>query len=373
MDTEISAVLQHYDLALTSTGIQPFGSGHIHQTYRIFSPEPAHPGYILQRINHEVFRQVEVLMDNFSLVTRHIREKLTQVPGRDPDREVLQVLPTREGSSYVRTEAGRYWRLLLFIPGSKSYDLIQNPAQAEEGGRAFGEFITLLADVPPSTLRETIPDFHHIGKRLVKFEQVLAADSLGRAREQEKWIHFVQARAEEMQMLLRQGAEGILPMRITHNDTKFNNVLLDAHDKALCVVDLDTVMPGFMAYDFGDAIRTGASTAAEDAPDLARIAIDMDIYRGFARGFLQACAGILTEAERKSLAFGAKLMTYIMAVRFLTDFIEGDVYYHIHYPQQNLARAKAQLTLLQAMEARFEEMEEGVETIWSQVRKDLPV
>jgi hypothetical protein len=267
--------------------VEPYGSGHIHDTYRVRNGEAGRPEYVLQRVNHQVFPRIPELMENISRVTAHLRQKLRDVPGADPDRETLTVVPTRQGLLYYHDPAGNYWRLYRLIAGARSYDVVASPALAYQGGKAFGRFGALLADLPAAQLHETLPHFHDIERRLATFEKVLAADPAGRARQVGPEIEFVRERATEMGTILRWGREGKLPLRITHNDTKFNNVLLDAHDRALCVVDLDTVMPGYVAYDFGDSVRTTANTAAEDEADISKIDFDVRRFEAYARGYLE--------------------------------------------------------------------------------------
>ncbi len=337
--------------------VEPYGSGHIHDTYRVRNGEAGRPEYILQRVNHQVFTRVPELMENISRVTAHLREKLRDVPGADPDRETLTVVPTRGGALYHQDPEGNYWRLYRLIADARSYDVVASPALAYQGGKAFGRFGALLADLPATELHETLPHFHDIERRLVTFEKVLAADPAGRAREVGPEIEFVRERAEAMGTILRWGRAGRLPLRITHNDTKFNNVLLDARDQALCVVDLDTVMPGYVAYDFGDSIRTTANTAAEDEADLSKVDFNVSLFEAYARGYLEEMGRFLTPDEVASLPLGCKLMPYIMGVRFLTDYLDGDHYYKIHFAGHNRQRARAQFAYLRRLEARYGEVE----------------
>ncbi len=350
MSLHLGKILAQFVIRGDAGAVVPFVSGHIHDTYRVRNTAPGCPEYLLQRINHHIFRQIPQLMENIGRVTAHLRQKLMAVPGNDPDRQTLTVIYTLDGSSFHRDPDGNFWRLYLLIPGAKSYDLVRTPAQAYQGGKAFGRFGALLADLPAAELHETLPHFHDIERRLRIFAAVLAADSRGRAREIAPEVAFVNRRAGEMTAILQLGREGKLPLRITHNDTKFNNVLLDEHEQALCVVDLDTVMPGYVACDFGDSIRTTACTAAEDEADLSRIDFDTGMFEACARGYLEEMGSFLTPAEVASLPLGCKLMPYLMGVRFLTDYLDGDTYYKTAFPGHNLQRARAQFAYLSRME-----------------------
>lgn len=351
---------------------EPYGAGHIHDTYRAENREPGCPGYVLQRINHRIFGQIPELMENIGRVTDHLRQKLQALPGGRPDRETVTVVPARDGQLFYRDAEGNYWRVYRFIAGARSYDIVGTPDQAYQGGKAFGRFGALLSDLPAARLHETLPDFHDIEKRLDTFERVLAADQAGRAAGVGPEVAFVRERAQEMGTILRWGRAGKLPLRITHNDTKFNNVLLDERDQALCVVDLDTVMPGYVAYDFGDSIRTTANTAAEDEADLPKIDFNADLFEAYTRGYLEEMGPFLTPDELESLPLGCKLMPYIMGVRFLTDYLDGDGYYKIHFPEQNLRRARAQFAYLRRLEARYADLGRIIRACAGRAPKRLP-
>ncbi len=340
----------------------PLGKGHIHDTYRVRTSGTDSPNYLLQRINNKVFVHVPEMMDNIERVTHHIRQKLKSISGSQINREVMTVIPTSRGNSYYIDPEDQFWRMFLFINDSYSIDKAENEDQAYEAGKALGKFQRLLADFPHQVLHETIPDFHHIKKRLRKFKKVITQDPLGRARALGEEIHFVTKRREEMSLIYNLGRAGFIPERVTHNDTKLNNLLFDEHGKALTWVDLDTVMPGFIHYDFGDAIRTLANTAMEDESDLNRVSFHFAYYESFTQGYLEEVAGVLTPIELIHLAFSSKLMTFIMGLRFLTDFIEGDVYYKIEHPEHNLVRAQNQFKLLREMEDAYEDMKQTVET-----------
>jgi hypothetical protein len=341
----------------------PCGSGHIHDTFRIINGDNSKDDYILQRINNNVFRNVPELQDNIERVTRHIQNKLRNIPGSDLKRECLTLIPSVNGKSWIMDAQQRFWRLFIYISDHRSYDIVDSPGKAFEGGKAIGKFQVLLNDLPGKPLFETIPDFHNIEKRLRKFDLSVESDSAGRVSEVEREIAFVRERAEKMKIIIRLGKEGKIPLRITHNDTKFNNILFDKNDRALCIIDLDTVMPGYVHYDFGDAIRTSANTATEDETDLSRVSMDFDLFKSFARGYLSVTRDTLNQTEIDYLAFSPMLITYTMAVRFLTDHIDGDVYYKIHHTNHNAERARAQLKLVESMEEQYNEMKDFISSL----------
>jgi hypothetical protein len=343
--------------------VAPHGSGHIHDTFRVQPAQAGQPGYLLQRINHHVFKNVPALMENIRQVTDYLRKQVAARRGSHPDKEVLTLIPTRSGQDYYTDAAGNYWRMFLFLDDTCCYDLVETPQQAYEGGKAFGRFQALLTDFPVEQLHDTIPDFHNVQSRLQLFRAALARDPLGRAGEVAAEIAFIEDRAAVMGLIHHLGKSGQLPLRITHNDTKFNNVLLDKDQRAQCVIDLDTVMPGYVAFDFGDAIRTTVNTAAEDEADPEKISVNMDLFTGFTAGFLAETGPLLSDNEIASLAPGVLLLPYIMGVRFLTDYIEGDHYYKIHFPGHNLQRARAQLSLVQKLEIQYERMEHIIQDI----------
>ncbi|MDQ3291093.1 MAG: aminoglycoside phosphotransferase family protein [Bacteroidota bacterium] len=338
--------------------IQSHGSGHIHDTFHIANNQQGSPDYLLQRINHNIFKNVPLLMDNIHQVTNHLREKLLAIPGSEPEKEVLTLIPTHANKWYYHDEAGNYWRMYYFLKDTNTYDIVQTPQQAYEGGKAFGHFQALLSDLEVNLLHETIPNFHNIQSRLQLFRAAVQKNPVNRVKDVQPEIAFIEERAEAMGAILRLGSSGDLPLRITHNDTKFNNVLLNKENKAQCVIDLDTVMPGYVAYDFGDAIRTTVNTAAEDEKDLEKIAVNMELLESFTQGFLEETKFFLTKTEIASLAYGVLLLPYIMGLRFLTDYIDGDNYYKIHFPEHNLQRSRAQLQLVRKLEEQYPKIEQ---------------
>lgn len=337
---------------------ESYGSGHIHDTFRIETLEPEKDNYILQRLNNKIFKNIPQLQENIERVTVHLRNKLNQIPGSDIKRECLSLIRSHEGKTWICDSEGNFWRMYIFISNHRSYNVVDSPGKAFEGGKAIGKFMAMLSDMPGEPLYETIPFFHNIEKRLETFNLKIKENPVGRAAEISDDINDVLNRAEEMKIILKLGSEGKIPARITHNDTKFNNILLDENDKALCVIDLDTVMPGYVHYDFGDAIRTAANSASEDEKDLSKITMNINLFEAYAKGFLSESGDTLTETEKKYLAFAPRLITYTIAVRFLTDYIDGDNYFKIHHEHHNLQRARAQLRLVKSMEEQYGEMKE---------------
>ncbi|WP_256013571.1 phosphotransferase enzyme family protein [Desertivirga xinjiangensis] len=360
-------ILSSFDLEGSVAEIKPFGSGHINSTFYLKNAIEDRPDYLLQRINHYVFKDVAALSNNIKLVTDHLRKKISLQGNADPQREVLNMLPAKTGLYYHQDEQGNYWRIYHYLKGTKSYDLLETAQQAYEGGKAFGRFQALLADMDSSLLAETIPNFHNIEYRLDNFDKALENDPLSRSKECLPEIDFIKARTQTMCTILNLGRQGKLPLRITHNDTKFNNVLLDQNDKAQCVIDLDTVMPGYTAYDFGDAIRTIINTAEEDEKDLSKIGLNVDLFKAYTRGYLSETINFLSSEEFKALIYGALLLPYMQAVRFLTDHLDGDNYFKIHFPGHNLQRARAQLQLLK----NLEENRELLESLIYEIADDL--
>ncbi len=366
MKTTIKQILDHFEIKGEPAKIEPYGTGHINDTYRVINSNTKYPDYLLQRINNKIFKDIPGLMDNIKRVTEHLRNKLDDIPGSEPEREALSLIPTKSGSWFYHETNNGYWRLYHFIKNHRSYDIVLNSVQAYEGGRMFGKFMALLSDIPGGALKETIPGFHDINKRLDTFHQTLESDPKKRAANAKSEIDFVRSHGTEMGRILRLGQDCKIPERITHNDTKFNNVLLDQNDKGLCVIDLDTVMTGYVHYDFGDSIRTTANTAAEDEKDLSKVWMNIEMFEGYAKGFLKETKDALTQTEIDNLAFSAKLMPFIIGLRFLTDYIDGDNYFKTAYPDHNLIRARTQFKLVKSAEEQFSRMEDIVREICSE-------
>jgi hypothetical protein len=362
-DFNLPDVAANFSIKGTFAHARPFGSGHIHDTFLLQTSEHNCPDYILQRINHAIFQDVPRLMENIVRVTGHIRAKLKAIPGANPEREVLTVIPSTDGRSFHLDSNGNYWRCYLFIDRHRCCDLVDSPERACEGGKHFGRFMRLLADFPDPPLHETISGFHNLEIHLQRFFANLQADPVCRAGEIAIEIAFVQERAEAMKRILRLGQAGRIPLRITHNDTKFNNILFAEQGGGACIIDLDTVMPGYVHYDFGDAIRSGCNRASEDEPDLERVGLDIALFAGYAKGFLASMHGCLAEEEILHLAFSAKLFAFLIGLRFLSDYLAGDRYFKINYPGHNLQRARVQFRLLESMERQFTQMEDIISNL----------
>jgi len=357
MGSNIESIVKQFKIEGTFKSADIFGSGLINTTYKLVTEEDEKPNYLLQIINHHIFKNVPELTKNIKRVTDHIRGKLATVPGVDLERQVLTPIDTFDGLGFVKDEAGNYWRVFLFIDNTRSYDKLENGNQAFQGGKAFGQFQKMLSDLPGEPLYPVLPDFHNTEMRILNFIERVKANPVNRLAEVQEEVDFLMERSEEYKKIVQMGREGILPERIVHQDTKFNNVLLDENDEILCVIDLDTVMPGYVCYDIGDAIRNGANTGLEDDRDLNNVNLNMELYEGFIKGFLQETKEVLTPAEIDTLAFGAKLLTYEQAVRFLDDYIDGDNYYKVNAPDHNLVRTRAQIKLLKSMEGHWNEMQ----------------
>lgn len=349
---------------------EPYGRGHINDTHCLWFDRGSFPPvrYILQKINTGIFRDVDGLMNNITLVTDHIRKKLA-AEGGDYGRGTLTVIPTTEGEPYYRAPDGGCFRAYRFVENTVSLQSAENPAQFGSLAATFGKFQNQLADFDASLLAETIPDFHNTVKRFENFASSVKADRAHRRTAAEKEIEFAFSREADAGVLVGMLAKGELPLRVTHNDTKLNNVLFDAvTGEAVCVIDLDTVMPGLVHYDFGDSIRFGASTAAEDEKNLDRVSMSLELFEAYTRGFIASCGGKLTEAETEYLPFSAKLLTYECGIRFLSDYLDGDRYFRIHYPEQNLDRCRTQLKLVADMEKKMPEMKSITEKIVKEYR-----
>lgn len=340
-------------------------SGNINSTYRLefIMPDGSRKNYILQRINTVVFKDPAAVMENITKVIDHMDRKLKE-KGEDTSRRLLHFVNAKNGSYLYRDTNGSFWRAYVFVDGVTAYNYIEDPNLFYEAGRGFGEFQKNLFDFPAEALHETITDFHNTKRRFYAFVAAIAEDKVGRVAEIEEEIDFLFDHRKMMSEIVDKIDAGVLPMRVTHNDTKLNNVLIDnATGKAACVIDLDTVMPGSSLYDYGDAIRFGASTAAEDESDLSKITVNMELFRLFTKGFVEEIANALTKEEIHYLPLGAKVMTCELALRFLTDYINGDEYFRIDSPDHNLRRARAQMKLLTEIEAKYDEMIEYVDSL----------
>ena len=355
---QIRRIAEQFQIQGTLKDAIPIVQGHINDTYRLISETPeGDRQYALQEINQYVFKQPELVMENICAVTEFLHQKIAAAGG-DTARETLTVIPAVDGKSFFVDDDGDYWRVYDYICGASTYDTVQNEQHLYNAGYAFGRFQTMLADFPIEKLHETIPDFHNTKKRLKDFFEAVERDECGRAASVQKESDFFRKRVDEASYLIDLQEKGILPTRVTHNDTKYNNIMIDdATGEALCVIDLDTVMPGLSAYDYGDAIRFAASSAAEDETDLSKVGLDMKLFELFTGGFVSAVTGFLTDTELAVLPWGARIITLELASRFLADHLNGDKYFKIHRETHNLDRARSQMALVEDMEKHFGEME----------------
>ncbi len=335
------------------TEVTPHGGGHINDSYHLFNGRETEPDYLLQRVNHYVFKDVDLLMQNMLQVTAHIRELVQKTDPGDLDQKTLAIIPTVKGEPYFKDPDGNYWRVLNFISDHVVFENTRDPELAYEGARMFGQFTQMLSGLDPSDLGETIPRFHDMKWRLSNLRESVRKNSAGRLSQVKDEVAYVESSAELMCTVQELGEKGIIPKRVTHNDTKINNVLFDRDHKGLCVIDLDTVMPGYVHFDYGDGIRTFTNTGEEDDEDLDRITMDLELFRAFTAGFLDSTRQILRKEETESLVYAGLMFPYIMGVRFLTDYLDGDVYYKVHHPEHNLVRARAQFRLAQDGESKL--------------------
>ena len=354
-------IIAQFDIIGEIGEIRPLKIGHINDSFIVANTTQGGNSYFLQKINHNIFKNVEGLQQNIKLVTDHLRQKLTEAGEKNIDKKVLQLVPAKTGKWFYKDADGSYWRVYINIENTHSYDAI-TPELAEKAGEAFGNFQCMLSDIPHDNLIETIPNFHNMEFRLEEFRQAVSNNKANRLSEVESryFIDEIEKRADEMCLPERLFREGRLPKRINHCDTKVNNMLFDEKDEPVCIVDLDTVMPGFVLSDFGDFMRTAANTGAEDDANLDNINVNLAIFEAYTKGYLKK-ATFLSEAELDNLAFGAKLLSYMQTTRFYTDYLNGDTYYKIQFPEHNWQRTKAQFKLLQSQEENFEKMKEIVQ------------
>ncbi len=359
---DIEAVAAKFDLRADFKEARPYGNGHINDTYLTRCDQSGlQTRFIIQRINHHVFKEPLKLMENVSRVTTHALETLLAQNHPEAHRRTLTCIPTLDGKPYTIDPDGNYWRAYPFIERARGYDELTCNKQAYQAARAFGRFQNLAASLGGERLHETIPDFHHTPKRLEALEQAIADDPVGRVAEVQAEIDFARARAEDCPRITDKIESGEIPERVTHNDTKLNNVLLDeVTSAAICVIDLDTTMPGSALYDFGDMVRSCCPTSAEDETDLDSIGIQLDRFEALVKGYLSA-AHFLKPSEIQELAFSGKLITLECGMRFLTDYLQGDHYFKIHHPGHNLERCRSQFTFVRVIEDHLAQMEEIVE------------
>ena len=349
---DVRDVARHFQIYGKFRSAEPYGSGHINDTYCVvFDQSGTMTRYILQRINHNIFKNPVSLMENIQRVTTHLAGKMSGEP--DFSRRVLTLIPARNGLFYHHDGQENYWRAYLFIEKAKTYDAVESVGQAFEAAKAYGRFQKLLADLPAPRLHDTIPNFHHTPKRLAALMKAVENDASNRAGLAKAEIDFALQRASIVDVLIN----AKLPERVTHNDTKFNNVMLDdVTGEGICVVDLDTLMPGLTLYDFGDMVRTTTSPAKEDDLDLTRVTMQMPMFDALLRGYLTFAGDFLTPPEKRLLVFSGKLITFEIGVRFLTDFLGGDTYFKVHRNGHNLDRCRTQFKLVESIEKQEDQM-----------------
>lgn len=362
-EERLQEALAAFDFGAPVVGALRYGQGHINDTFVVHTqPEDrCCRRFILQRMSAAAFQHPEELMENVIGVTEYLGRQIEK-NGGDREREAMRVLRPRSGESYFTDSAGGAWRVYPFVERTVCYQTAETPELFAASGRAFGRFQRLLGNYPAQTLHETIPNFHNTEDRLAKLKAAAAADPLGRVKDCGPELDFVREREADCSVALNAMREGKLPLRVTHNDTKLNNVLLDEETcEGICIIDLDTVMPGLVLYDFGDSIRFGANHSAEDEPDLSKVQLDVNLFSVYTAAFLEGVGGALSNEEISYLPWGAKLMTLECGMRFLTDYIEGDHYFHISRERQNLDRCRTQFKLVRDMEAHWNELEKIVE------------
>ncbi len=367
----LEEIIKNFNIDGEYIGYYLSNDGHINNTFVLEFDDGLGKikSYLLQLINTNVFKNPDELMENIVGVTEYLR-KIVVDNGGDPERECLNVYFTSDGKPYYRDADGNCWRCYNFITGAHSCQSIDDPETFANAARAFGKFQCLLADYPSETLHETIPNFHNTLSRFADFEKAVSDNIAGRADSVRDEIDFVLARRDDAGVLVKLLEKGKLPLRVTHNDTKLNNVMFDNEtDEGICVIDLDTVMPGLSLYDFGDSIRFGANTAAEDEKDLSKVSLSLPLYREYTAGYLSTAGQSLTPTEVEYLPFSAKLMTFECGMRFLTDYLNGDTYFRIAYDDHNLDRCRTQFRLVEDMERKMEDMKAITQEIYSRIKK----
>lgn len=357
--TDYKEILSHFCIEGEITEVKPLGNGLINDTFKATTASADTPDYVLQRINTAVFTDVVLLQHNIETVTAHIRHKLEAAGESDIDRKVLRFIPTPQGPTYWQDGEGRYWRVSVFIPRAHTYETV-NPHFSRFAGQAFGQFEAMLADLPEGSLGETIPDFHNMALRYRQLHEAMTADKAGRTASVASFIDEIEQHYPSMCRVEELYAQGVLPKRVCHCDTKVNNMMFDDEGRVLCVVDLDTTMPGFVFSDYGDFLRSAANTVAEDEPDMSKIAFRMDIFEAFTEGYLEGAGSFLTPVEIDNLPFAAALFPYMQCVRFLTDHLNGDIYWKTNYPTHNLVRARNQWHLYLSVLAHTDEMKQFI-------------
>lgn len=359
---DIAPICRRFQIPGTFVSAAPYGSGHINETYAaVYNQDGQQTRYIFQRLNTNVFREPHGLMANVANVTKHLRTKLVASNATDIGRRALRLVPTLDGKFYVDDPESGFWRAYIFIEGAKTYDVLERDEQAYKAAKAFGEFQNLLADYDGPRLAETIPGFHNTPRRFETFKKAVADDVLNRAKDVQAEIDFALSREALTNQLLALQHSGEIPERITHNDTKLNNVMLDdATGEGICIIDLDTVMPGLSLYDFGDMVRTACNPVPEDHPNFEQVIARKDMFKALATGYLVGTAGTLLPVERENLVVAGELLTYECGIRFLTDHLQGDTYFRIHRPAQNRDRCRTQFALVRSLEQQAAEFMKDV-------------
>jgi Ser/Thr protein kinase RdoA (MazF antagonist) len=354
--------VEQFDINTEVGEVRPLKIGHINDSFIVESKIKNGKSYFLQKINHNIFKNVSGLQENIRLATDHLRAKLIDAGETGIERKVLQLVPTKTGDWFYHDVDGSYWRMYVNICNTHSYEVV-TPELAYKAGEMFGNFQYMLADISHDQLIETIPNFHNMEFRLEQFREAMRENVAGRITEVQWLVDEIESRAEEMCLPERLFREGKLPKRINHCDTKVNNMLFDETDEPICIVDLDTVMPGFVLSDFGDFMRTAGNTGKEDDLELDKVTFNMDIFKSYTKGYLASAKRFLTHLEIELLPFGAKFLTYMQLIRFMTDYLNGDTYYKINNPLHNLQRSKAQFKLLQSIEDKYPEMQAFIATL----------
>ncbi len=355
MNQTLRAIAGKFQIDGEINVVRPLGEGFINDTFIIETAFASSPNYILQRKNRNIFTNIPAMMDNIVRVTNHLKTKIV-ARGGNPRREALTVIPAKDGKLYYKDDEGEYWAVCEFIDDTIAYQKADTPELAYQGGKGIGMFQAMLADFK-EPLTDILPGFHNIRYRFEQWDETLAKDPVGRAKEVAEEIKWIEERREEMLRFWTLVEEGAIPTRVTHNDTKINNILFDKQGNVLCVIDLDTVLAATCLNDYGDAMRSYTNTGLEDDPNLDNVSMDLDIFKAYTRGYLSETHAFLTPTEAEYLAFSAKYITYEQVLRFLMDYIDGDNYYKVKSPEHNLVRTRAQYKLLQSMEAQYADMQ----------------
>lgn len=360
MAAELNTIAKHFQVEGEIESIRPLGEGFINDTYILKTVGKDAPNYLFQRKNKAIFKDVPSMMDNIQKITAHLKTKII-ADGGDPLRETMTLTSTHDGALYHRDGEGEYWAMCLFIDDSISYESADSPELAYSGGRGIGKFQRMTSDFK-GLLVDILPGFHNIRFRFEQWDEVLSKDPVGRKSGLKEEISWMEERREEMMQFWALVENGTIPTRVTHNDTKINNILFDKHGEVLCMIDLDTVLSSTVLNDYGDAMRSYTNTGLEDDKNLDNVTMDLAIFKAYTKGYLEEAKAFLTPSELEYLAFSAKYITFEQVLRFLMDYIAGDTYYKIKYPEHNLVRTRAQFKLLQSMEAQFQEMQNVVES-----------